>query len=473
MAKVLRKTLQLPKTSFPMRANAATREQNYTQKTTTQLYRWMQEQRSQQGAELFQLHDGPPYANGGLHTGHLLNKVLKDITNRFQVLQGKRVRYIPGWDCHGLPIELKALEEGKLDRRTADALTIRSTARECAEGVVKVHRDSFIRWGIMADWDEGELGDVYLTMDPSYESKQLQVLSTMMEKGYVKRGLKPVYWSPSSMTALAEAELEYNAEHKSTAIYCSFRLQLAQSHDVNAEQRALLEAFPDLEAVIWTTTPWTIPSNMAVCANSNLDYVVVEYSGRHFLMTEKASEEIFQSEASPYKVVVGANGSTDVGAKVVHHVKGSAIVGLNARHPLRRDGMDHAVVPVFHGDHVTSEAGSGLVHTSPSHGVEDFDIYTEHRPDGAIFDIITDDGYFVQPSDNDAPDASGPAASHSDRVVHNIEHAVAPEHADRLAGLELFSQVSSCLPWTMLVGSGVPFRSCVLTDSLLYSYEWI
>ena len=454
MSKLLRKTLQLPKTTFPMRANAATREKEYTSRTTTQLYKWMREHRGSQGnsAQPFQLHDGPPYANGGLHTGHLLNKVLKDITNRFQLLQGKHVRFIPGWDCHGLPIELKALEEGGMDRRSADALTIRATARECADRVVKIHRDSFIRWGIMADWDKGEVGDVYKTMDPEYESKQLEVLAQMMRKGFIKRGLKPVYWSPSSTTALAEAELEYNAEHRSTAIYCCF--PIVEAAGSRPSQQELLKKYPTLEAVIWTTTPWTIPSNLAICANANMEYVVVAAGGRHLLMTEQAAQELFAPSASNSYQLLFAGDEQASDYEIVYRLSGSEVVGLAARHPLREDGMEHANVPLLHGDHVTSDAGSGLVHTSPSHGVDDFDIYSAHLPNGPIFDIVTDDGFFIQPESTslrgEEHNRENPSAENTnqngdvhDRVVHRIESAVASHHASRLAGLELFKEGNS------------------------------
>ena len=203
------------------------------------------------------------------------------------------------------------------------------------------------------------------------------------------------------MTALAEAELEYNDAHRSTAMYCAFPLvpsptsgndgasgTSSSSSSSSSTAGSLLQAFPQLEAVIWTTTPWTIPSNMAICANSSLEYVVVEVSVngsadvRHLLMTEKASQELFGSEASPYSIVIGAKTGDDDGAtattttsaKIVHRLQGDEIVGLAAKHPLREDGMAHHHVPVLHGDHVTSDAGSGLVHTAPSHGVDDFEV---------------------------------------------------------------------------------------------------
>ena len=223
-------TLNLPETAFPMRGNLAQREPGMLKDWQQNgLYQKIREVSA--GRDQFILHDGPPYANGNIHIGHAVNKILKDIIVKSKTLSGFDAPYIPGWDCHGLPIELKALADTKLDRRTADALTIRQAARDCATQVVQQHRRDFIRWGIMADWgaqhgddfkDEAEveknsaagvplsleerrqtIGDIYLTMDPEYEAAQLQVLASMMDKGFVKRGLKPVYWSPSSTTALA------------------------------------------------------------------------------------------------------------------------------------------------------------------------------------------------------------------------------------------------------------------------------
>src|SRR5579883_1964637 len=218
--------------------------------------------------DLFILHDGPPYANGSLHLGHALNKILKDIINRYQLLQGRKVRYVPGWDCHGLPIELKVLQNMKsAERQNLTPLQLRQKAKEFALNTVNEQRESFKRYGVWGDWEHP-----YLTLNPEYEAAQIGVFGAMVLKGYIYRGLKPVHWSPSSKTALAEAELEYPEGHTSRSLYAAFEIK-----SLSPALTMPLDPFMgDLGVAIWTTTPWTIPANLAVSVNPELIYAVVE-----------------------------------------------------------------------------------------------------------------------------------------------------------------------------------------------------
>eukprot|EP00064_Thunnus_orientalis_P004148 superscaffoldBa00000369_g4159 len=260
-----RDTVLLPRTAFPMKLTGQKlldRELQIQQECGfADLYSW---QRERKAKKEFCLHDGPPYANGDPHVGHALNKILKDIRNRFEMLRGRQVHYIPGWDCHGLPIELKAL--GELGTSGLSPLQIRQKAREFAEGAIARQKAAFQRWGVMADWDQ-----CYHTYEGAYEAAQLKVFQDMHSKELIYQDYKPVFWSPSSRTALAEAELEYNPEHVSRAIYATFPL-------VTLPPKIASEA-ADLSSVsvlVWTTQPWTIPANQAVCYMPNAQYSVVK-----------------------------------------------------------------------------------------------------------------------------------------------------------------------------------------------------
>ena len=274
-----------------MRANAATRERLLVGRCTYELYRWQRAHgptsAAAPGANVatetmatpFVLHDGPPYANGSLHMGHLLNKVLKDFINRFALLRGRTVEYQPGWDCHGLPIELKALQSLSPEAAAAaDPTEIRRLARSCALEAIMMQRDDFLRWGIMADWEwkDEELGveaavqaaekhSIYITMSPQYEAAQLEVFRDMVLSGLVHRGLKPVHWSPSSKTALAEAELEYNDDHVSDSVFVRFPLRTLGDDACKSGLSRTLSSFSKsgssneisriVDVIIWTTTP--------------------------------------------------------------------------------------------------------------------------------------------------------------------------------------------------------------------------
>lgn len=361
LAEGLRKTLNLPQTAFPMRANAAAREPQLHARCVA-LVVDAQKARRQAGRPRFELHDGPPFANGELHMGHLLNKVLKDAVNRYKVLRGFAVAYVPGWDCHGLPIEVKAL--GRLQQEAGDQLDrlsaseVRRLSRELARAAVADQMSDFKRWGVLADWD-----DVYLTMAPEYEARQYDVLKKMVSDGLVFRGFKPVYWSPSSRTALAEAELEYQDNHVSLAAYISFPLlYLAQP-----EAQQALASFVDkgLSTVIWTTTPWTIPSNQALSVNAKLEYAVVaspeDAGARHYLVARDLVNEVAEKLGKPLEVLAT--------------IEGKWLEGSRFSHPL--DSTRESVMLL--GDHVTIDAGTGVVHTAPGHGQDDYFVWMDYH----------------------------------------------------------------------------------------------
>lgn len=348
-AKNYKDTVNLPKTDFDMRANAAKREPEL-QKLWTDLK--IYEKLSQESpGELFVLHDGPPYANGTLHMGHALNKILKDIINKYKILRGYKVRYVPGWDCHGLPIELKVLQNmSSAEKESLTPLALREKAKDFAVATMKDQCESFKRLGVWGDWEHP-----YLTLTPEYEAAQIAVFGEMALKGYIYRGLKPVHWSPSSQTALAEAELEYPEGHKSRSIYAAFPI-------TNLAQTAgeLGSYLGDLAVAIWTTTPWTIPGNLAVAINPGLTYAVVE---------------VDSSEVSKYKYLIVAADlverlETTLNSKltVKATIKGKDLEYSTYTHPL----FDRESPVVIGGDYVTTESGTGLVHTAPGHGQEDF-----------------------------------------------------------------------------------------------------
>ena len=353
-AKSYKETVLLPQTNFSMRANAVKREpelQKYWAEKA--IY---QNQAENNSGEPFTLHDGPPYANGDLHMGHALNKILKDIINKYQILQGRKVRYVPGWDCHGLPIELKVLQKMKSsERRDLTPLKLRQRAKGFALDTVQKQSEGFQRYGVWGDWDKP-----YLTLTPEYEAAQLGVFGKMVENGYIYRGLRTVHWSPSSQTALAEAELEYPEDHVSPSIYVAFPMESASE----SAQETLAPYMGSLGVAIWTTTPWTIPANVAVSVNPELTYAVVE----------SESGDPFQYLIVAKELAEKLSGTFGSGLSVVAELSGRAIAGSTYRHPLaKKDSAFDRVSPiVIGGDYVTTESGTGLVHTAPGHGQEDF-----------------------------------------------------------------------------------------------------
>jgi len=378
-------TLLLPVTTFPLHAKAADREASVRALCTDEVYQWQSNARAK--SEPFVLHDGPPYANGKLHIGHFLNKILKDVINRFQLLQGRRVEFYPGWDCHGLPIELKALQAAQ-DAVSADAdlqagrsaVEIRELARQFAMQAVTQQKADFRQWGVMADWDRS-----YLTLHPDYEAEQLGIFANMVEKGLIYRGVKPVHWSPSSQTALAEAELEYEENHTSPSIYIGFPLFDAADSLATVLQHHGLHRH-DVDLLIWTTTPWTIPANMAVCYHSDVDYVCIQTgsSSRHLVVAEKLLPEISSILAGLSPEQRSDNSCNEhERVQVLARFKGSALSGSSVSHPLKHtlpsSTLFSAPRPLLDGPHVTTDSGTGLVHTAPAHGADDFNVCSDHN----------------------------------------------------------------------------------------------
>ncbi len=334
-----------------MRANAIKREPELQKFWAEQT---IYERLSQNNpGEIFVLHDGPPYANGSLHMGHALNKVLKDIINKYQLLQGRKVRYVPGWDCHGLPIELKVLQAMKLeDRQKLTPIKLRWKAKKFALKTVEQQSKGFQRYGVWGDWE-----NPYLTLNPKYEAAQIGVFGQMVLKGYIYRGLKPVHWSPSSKTALAEAELEYPEGHTSPSIYAAFPMTKAAPGI-----KEILDPFlPNLGVAIWTTTPWTIPGNLAVAVNPELTYAVVEGGSQ-------TNQSQFLLVAADLVERLSATLETPLTVKTT--VKGEALENCTYQHPL----FERESKIVIGGDYITTESGTGLVHTAPGHGQEDYGV---------------------------------------------------------------------------------------------------
>ncbi|MBE9169617.1 isoleucine--tRNA ligase [Pleurocapsales cyanobacterium LEGE 06147] len=359
-AKSYKDTVNLPQTGFNMRANATKREPELQKFwTDNQIY----EQLSQNNpGELFVLHDGPPYANGSLHIGHALNKILKDIINKYKLLQGYKVQYVPGWDCHGLPIELKVLQSMKSkEREGLTPLKLRQVARDFALKTQKEQCEDFKRYGVWGDWEHP-----YLTLTPDYEAAQIAVFGQMALKGYIYRGLKPVHWSPSSRTALAEAELEYPEGHTSRSIYTAFPITTL------TENTKELEAYlPNLSLAIWTTTPWTIPGNLAVAVNGDLKYTVVKLGKSLELSTPNS--ELLTTNSELHLIVAAdlvdrLSENLGVDLEVKTTLLGKILEHITYRHPL----FDRESQVVIGGDYITTESGTGLVHTAPGHGQEDY-----------------------------------------------------------------------------------------------------
>ena len=363
-------TLNLPTTDFPMKGNLSQREPGQLASWKEKaLYRKIRE--VCQGRPRFILHDGPPYANGEIHIGHAVNKVLKDIIVKSKGLSGFDAPFVPGWDCHGLPIELMVEKKMGKAGLQVDPAEFRRACRQYAAGQVDVQRDEFIRLGVFGDW-----GNPYLTMDFKFEADIIRALGTIYANGHLTKGAKPVHWCTDCGSALAEAEVEYENK-RSLAIDVRFRVV----DEVGALQRCHtaeghLGTGP-LSVVIWTTTPWTLPANQAVALNPELDYAVVQL--------EEAGERLILAEAL-MKDTLGRIGAGNY--RVVAYCKGSALEGLLLRHPfLERD------VPVILGDHVTLEAGTGAVHTAPGHGQEDYVVGLKYAL--LVDNPVGDDGVFL------------------------------------------------------------------------------
>ncbi|KAL2823477.1 tRNA synthetases class I-domain-containing protein [Aspergillus cavernicola] len=344
-------TLKLPKSTFPARVTP-TDQTKYLKRCTDDLYGWQRHERP--ADQSFVLHDGPPYANGDLHVGHALNKVLKDIICRVQLGLGKRVRYVPGWDCHGLPIELKALEARKditTENGPVQAAVTRKIARDLARRTVTKQMNGFRRFAVMADWENH-----WKTMDKDFEKRQLSIFREMVEKDLIYRRFKPVYWSPSTGTALAEAELEYKDDHVSTAAFVKFPLAKIPSH--LAENPLLKDKA--ISAVIWTTTPWTLPANAVIAIHPSLEYTIVESETHGQLLVAQSRVESLESILKEDLSVI------------MPTILGSELADNTSYQPLFK-GPDAELQPIIAADFVTADSGTGLVHCAPGHGMDDYE----------------------------------------------------------------------------------------------------
>ena len=336
-------TLNLPKTSFQMKANLPNKEPKIIQKwEENKIY----EKGLTKGTKSFILHDGPPYANGDIHIGHALNKILKDIILKYKRLRGYNAPYIPGWDTHGLPIELKVTEKLGEKAKEMSPLEIRKLCTEYALKWVGIQREGFKRLGVLGDWE-----NPYLTLKPEYEAKQLEVFGELYENGYIFKGLKPIYWSPVTETALAEAEIEYK-NVTSPSIYVKM--------EANADLLERLGLTEETWVVIWTTTPWTLPANMAISLNPNFEYGVYKTEKGNLILAKDLAEKAFaEMEIAEYELV--------------KEFIGSDLERATYKHPfLERTGM------IILGTHVTADAGTGCVHTAPGHGQDDYVVGTRY-----------------------------------------------------------------------------------------------
>jgi len=346
-------TINLPKTDFPMRGNLPKREPKW-------LEAWEQAGRYQQiqarvadRKHMFVLHDGPPYANGAIHIGHAVNKILKDMVVKSKLLAGYRAPYVPGWDCHGLPIEVAVEKKhGKVGQKL-DAAAFREKCREYALQQVDLQRTGFKRLGVLGDWEHP-----YRTLEPTYEADMLRALARIVENGHVMRGFKPVHWCFDCGSALAEAEIEYQ-DKQSPAIDIAYDAvdaqALAAAFGVDAGDAVV--AVP-----IWTTTPWTIPASLAVSLGAEFEYVLVEgpaRDGRRVLLV--VAETLAESALARYGVDQ---------VDILGRARGAKLEGLELGHPFYAERR----LPLILGEHVSAEDGTGAVHTAPGHGVEDFDV---------------------------------------------------------------------------------------------------
>lgn len=337
-------TVNLPKTDFSMKANLAQKEPETIKRwEAMKLYQKQQEIRA--NAPLFVLHDGPPYANGEIHVGTALNKVLKDIINKYKFFRGYRTPYVPGWDCHGLPIELKVMEKLGEKAERLSPLTIRKECRNYAEKFVKIQKDSFKRLGVFADWD-----NPYLTMSEEYEAAIVESFSKLVENDHIYRGLRPVHWCISCNTSLAEAEIEYH-DHSSPSIFVKFPV---------AEHKIDKLKGTKLSVLIWTTTPWTLPANTGLSFHPEEPYVAVSVQGEYLIMAEKLKT-----------AVLGVKGLKEEGEIPLTK---QDIETLKVKHCW----IDRETKVVF-GMHVTMDTGSGIVHTAPGHGMDDYLVGREYN----------------------------------------------------------------------------------------------
>ena len=357
-----KETINLPKTSFPMKANLSQREPEYIAKWDAAKTYAMLRKRHESDKKYI-LHDGPPYANGHIHIGTALNKILKDIVVKIKSMDGYDAVYVPGWDCHGLPIEHEVDKSLGKNKAKLSVIEIRKLCADYAMKFVDIQRDEFKRLGILADW-----GNPYLTMDPGYGATIVRELGKFFEKNSIYRRRKPIYWCASCKTALAEAEVEYE-DHKSLSVYVKFPLI--------PEKAGVLESLKGkpVSFLIWTTTPWTLPANLAIALHPDFDYAAVETGGEILIMAKELVKEVIKKMK---RMDFHTRGE----------YKGNELEGIRCKHPL----YDRESVIIL-GEHVTLEQGTGCVHTAPGHGAEDYDMGVKYGLD--IYSPVDDEGKFT------------------------------------------------------------------------------
>ena len=366
--KAVKESIDLPITEFPMRGNGAVRELEF-QKIWDELnvYQLGLDLRAAENAESFILHDGPPYLSSDkIHIGTALNKILKDIICRFKLQEGYKVPFIPGYDSHGLPIENAVVKDIKGGRNAVSVVELRDKCKEFALKNLKGQEAKFKRLGVNADWE-----NPYVTLDPKYEAEQIKLFGEMAAKGFIYRGLKCVHWSYGCQTALADAEIEYE-EHVSDSIYVKFKVAELNEWELrqSALDKSLLEKLKielaDSAFVIWTTTPWTIPANLAICLNADIDYSLVNFEKLGKLIIAKDLLESFRKAALAEEI--------EGFEIIIDSIKGSALEHIKTQHPLYE-----RFSPIILGEHVSTETGTGCVHTAPGHGPEDFEIGKKYK----------------------------------------------------------------------------------------------
>ena len=401
-------TLLMPKTDFPMRGNLPANEPKMQEKWNEIDINKLQMERTE-GRPEYVLHDGPPYANGDIHIGHALNKVLKDMITRHRSMTGYQVNYIPGWDTHGLPIE-QALTNKGVKRKEMSVAAFRQLCEEYAYEQINNQRAQFRRLGIRGNWE-----NPYITLKPEFEARQIEVFGKMAEKGYIYKGLKPVYWSPSSESALAEAEIEYK-DIKSPSIYVSFAIKDAKG------------VVPtDAKFIIWTTTPWTLPANLGISLNPEFIYVVVAVANKKFIIAKDLLETV--ATALEWEAF-----------EVIQEVKGEALDRIVAQHPFYdRESL------VMIGEHVTAEAGTGCVHTAPGHGEDDYHISKQYGLD--ILSPLDNSGCYT----DEAPGFEG--------VFYNDANKLVTEKLKEVGALESLGFITHSYPHDWRTKKPVIYRA--------------
>jgi len=406
-------TLNLPDSDFPMRAGLAKQEPERLKKWNSEnLYSQIRKARKNAGK--FILHDGPPYANGKIHNGTAMNKILKDFVVKFKTMSGFDAPYVPGWDCHGMPIEHAMFKELGKSKHEVDQVEFRKGARKYAAKFVDIQREQFKRLGVFGEWE-----NPYLTTNTNYEADTVRVFGELYEKGYIYKGLKPIHWCNSCETALAEAEVEYD-DHNSPSVFVKFPFA--------KNQKLPFDNCNNPSVVIWTTTPWTLPANRAVCLKSDLNYCAVDLDGETIILAEELLENLFSKLE---------NNSPEI----IKTVKGCELEGLMLNHPID----NNLSVPVILGEHVTTEAGTGCVHTAPGHGQEDYQVGLKYKLE--VASPVNEKGHFT----DDVPEYSG-------NFVFKANKLIIKDLAEK--GLLIFSEnVSHSYPHCWRCHNPVIFRA--------------